>query len=129
MTTSKTIAGLMGPTLVAIAAAMLLNIGSFPALAEHVSRDPGLIFLSGILLFIAGLAIVRVHNIWAGGWPIIVTILGWLAVFSGLARMLFPLRLTAIAAGLGQSIGWIAAGALICLVLGAFLSFKAYSRD
>jgi hypothetical protein len=40
MTTSKTIAGLIGPTLVAIAASMLLNTGSFPALAEQVSRDP-----------------------------------------------------------------------------------------
>ncbi len=64
MTTSKTIAGLIGPTLVAIAASMLLNIGSFPALAEQVSRDPALIFVSGILLFVAGLAIVRVHNRW-----------------------------------------------------------------
>jgi hypothetical protein len=38
MTTSKTIAGLIGPTLVAIAASMLLNIGPFPALAEQVSQ-------------------------------------------------------------------------------------------
>ena len=59
MTTSKMIAGLMGPTLVAIAAAMVLNFGSFPELAEQVARDPGLIFLSGILLFVAGLAISR----------------------------------------------------------------------
>jgi hypothetical protein len=43
MTTSKTIAGVIGPTLVAIAAGMLLNIGSFPELAEQVSRDPALI--------------------------------------------------------------------------------------
>ena len=43
MTTSKTIAGLIGPTLVALAAGMLLNIGSFRALAERVSRDPALI--------------------------------------------------------------------------------------
>ena len=64
MTTSKTIAGLIGPTLVAIAAGMLLNIGSFPELAEQVSRDPALIFVSGILLFVAGLAIVRVHDRW-----------------------------------------------------------------
>ena len=55
MTISKTIAGLIGPTLVAIAAGMLLNIGSFPELAEQVSRDPALIFVSGILLFVAGL--------------------------------------------------------------------------
>jgi protein-S-isoprenylcysteine O-methyltransferase Ste14 len=69
MRTSKTIAGLIGPTLVAVAVAVVLNLGSFPALAEQVSRDPALIFLSGILLFVAGLAIVRAHNIWAGDWP------------------------------------------------------------
>ncbi|SDH07615.1 hypothetical protein SAMN05216338_100564 [Bradyrhizobium sp. Rc2d] len=69
MTTSKTIAGLIGPTLVAIAAGMLLNIGSFPELAEQVSRDPALIFVSGILLFVVGLAIVRAHNRWTKEWP------------------------------------------------------------
>jgi hypothetical protein len=37
MTTSKTIAGLIGPTLVAIAASILLNIGSFPALADRAT--------------------------------------------------------------------------------------------
>ena len=49
----KMIDGLIGPTLVASAASMLLNIGSFPELAEQVSRDPALIFVSGILLFVA----------------------------------------------------------------------------
>jgi hypothetical protein len=76
MKTSKTIAGLIGPTLVAFAAAILLNLRAFHAVAQQVSRDPGLIFMSGILLFVAGLAIVRVHNIWAGGWPLLVTIFG-----------------------------------------------------
>jgi hypothetical protein len=43
MTTSKMLAGLIGPTLVAIAAAIFcLNLGVFPALAEQVSRDPAL---------------------------------------------------------------------------------------
>jgi hypothetical protein len=46
MQISKMIAGLMGPTLVAVAVALLLNVGAFPALAEQVSRDPALIFLS-----------------------------------------------------------------------------------
>src|ERR1700730_5197871 len=112
MTTSKTIAGLIGATLVAIAASMLLNIGSFPELAEQVSRDPALIFVSGIL-FVAGLAIVRVHNRWTNGWPGLVTVLGWLAVFSGLARMLFPTGLAAIAGGFCQNIGAIIAAAIV----------------
>jgi hypothetical protein len=128
MTTSKMIAGLMGPTLVAIAAAMLVNFASFPELAEQISRDPGLIFLSGILLIVAGLAIVRVHNFWVGGWPVLVTILGWLAILSGLVRMLFPMGVAEIAAGVAQRPGGIIAGAVVLLVLGAFLSFKGYSR-
>src|SRR6266851_2229954 len=103
MTTSKMIAGLMGPTLIAIAVAMLLNLDSFPVLVEQVARDPALIFLSGVLLFVAGLAIVRAHNIWSGGWPVLVTVLGWLALVGGMARMFFPIRLAGIAAQMGAS--------------------------
>ena len=57
------------------------------------------------------------------------TVLGWLAVISGLARIIFPTRLAAIAGGLGQSTGPIVAAAINLLVLGGFLSFKAYGRD
>jgi hypothetical protein len=129
MTTSKAIAGLIGPTLVAMTAGMLLNIGSISTLAEQVSRDPALIFVSGILLFVAGLAIVRVHNRWTNGWPMLVTILGWLAVLGGLARMLFPTGLAAIVGGISQITGVIIAAAIVLLGFGAFLSFKAYRPD
>ena len=128
MTNSKMIAGLMGPTLIAIAAGMLFNLGSFLLLSEQISRDTGLIFVSGILSFIAGLAILPTHNIWAG-WPVVVTVFGWLAVLGGLLRMMFPTRVAAIAAKIGGSTGSSIAGAVVLLVLGAFLSFKGYSRD
>jgi hypothetical protein len=129
MTTSKMIAGLIGPTLIAIAVAMLLNLGSFPAMVEQISHDPALIFVSGVLLFVAGLAIVRAHNIWSGGWLVLVTGLGWLAILGGLARMFFPIRLAAMAAQIGQSRGLLAGSAIVLLLLGGFLSFKAYCRD
>ena len=129
MTTSKTISGLVGPTLVAIALSMLLNLGSLPALVEQVSHDPALIFLSGIITFVAGLAIVRAHNLWTAGWPVLVTILGWLAVLGGLARMLFPIQLVALAAGIAQNAGFLIGEAIVLLALGCFLSFKAYGQD
>ena len=129
MTASKKIAGLIGPTLIAMAAAMLLNLSSFPALAEQVSRDPALILVSGILLLVAGLAIVRAHNHWSGGWPVLVTVLGWLAIVGGLARMLFPFQLAGIAGGLGQGTGLVIVTAVVLLVVGGFLSFKAYGGD
>src|SRR3984893_6962864 len=112
MTTSKSIAGLIGPTMVAMAAAMLVNLGALPALMEQVARNPALIFLSGILLFVAGLAIVRAHNLWVVDWSVLVTVFGWLAVLGGLVRVLFPIRLATMVAELGQSTGGITAGAV-----------------
>jgi hypothetical protein len=129
MTTAKSIAGLIGPALAAIALGILLNLASFPALAEQVSREPALIFLSGLLLFVAGLAIVRVHNVWSGGWPVLVTILGWLALIGGLIRILLPTKLAEMAAGFGQNTGLITASAIVLLVAGGFLSFKAYGSE
>lgn len=64
MATTKMIAGLMGQTLLAIGIAMLVNAGHFPEMAKQIGNDQGLIFVSGILLLVAGLAIVRVHNVW-----------------------------------------------------------------
>jgi len=84
MATSKLIAGLIGPTLVAIAAAMLFNLNFVAAFAQQIAHEPALIFLSGILLFVAGVAILRSHNVWTGGWPVVVTALGWLALLGAL---------------------------------------------
>jgi hypothetical protein len=129
MTTSKLIAGLVGPTLVAGAIAVLLNLGTWPALVEQAFRDPALIFVSGFPLFVAGLAIVRAHNRWEGNWPVLVTIVGWLALLGGLSRILFPTRLAPIAVGAVQSSGVLPGVAVVLLVVGVFLSLKGYSRE
>ena len=129
MPNSKTIAGLIGPTLIAMAVALLVNLNSFPApLVESVSRDPLLIFVSGALMFVAGLAIVRVHNRWEADWTVLVTVLGWLALLGGLVRMLFPLQLAEIAPKVSQETGPIAAEAVVLLVVGAFLTYKSHSH-
>jgi len=129
MTTSKSIADLIGPTLVAGAVAVLLNLGTWPALVEQGFRDPALIFVSGFPLFVAGLAIVLAHNRWEGSWPVLVTVAGWLALLGGLSRILFPARLASIAIAAVQSTGVLPAVAIVFLVVGAFLSFKGFSRE
>jgi len=129
MTTSKSIAGLIGPTLVVGAVAVLLNLGIWPTLVEQGFRDPALIFVSGFPLFVAGLAIVRAHNRWERSWPVLVTVVGWLALLGGLSRILFPTQLAPVAVGAVQITGVLPAVATVFLVVGAFLSFKGYSRE
>ncbi len=129
MTISKLIASLIGPTLVAGAIAVLLNLGTWPALVEQGFRDSALIFESGFPILVAGLAIVRAHNRWESNWPVLVTLLGWLALLGGLSRILFPTRLAPIAVGAVQTPGALPAVAILFLMVGAFLAFKGYSRE
>ena len=108
--------------------AMLLNRQMFPEMITQVAQNYAIIFLSGALSLLAGVAIVRVHNVWTGGWPVIITILGWLLIVGGLARMWFPHRASEIAASFGENPTFFLVTGVVLLALGAFLSFKAYGE-
>ena len=69
MAHSRLIAGFIGPVLLALGVAMLINRDLFPAMVGQLADSYALIFLSGILSLLAGIAIVRVHNVWSG-WPV-----------------------------------------------------------
>jgi len=71
---------------------------------------------------------VNSHNRWTSGWPVLVTILGWLIALSGFLRIVFPMQLSNIGVKMIQSSSFEHVMAVILLVLGAFLSYKAYSR-
>ena len=81
---SQRIAGLVGPTLIALSASEALNYRIWDDNLAPVT------YLDGALLFVAGLSIVRVHNRWRGGWPVLMTLAGWSALVLGLGRMFAP---------------------------------------
>jgi hypothetical protein len=129
VTHSKQLAGFIGPLLAAMGVAMLLNRELLPAMIGQLSQNYGLVLLSGALLLLAGIAIVRVHNIWAGGWPVVVTVLGWLAIVGGLVRMWFPQQAVPIAETFGAAPTAMLIAGLVIVATGGFLSFKAYGPD
>jgi hypothetical protein len=129
MANSRWIAGLIGPLLAALGVTALINRDLLPAMAGQIAREPGLIVLSGILLLLAGLAIVRVHNVWSGGWRVLVTALGWLAIASGLVRMWFPGLAAPIVSAIDIGPAALAVAGLVLLALGAFLTYKAYGPE
>lgn len=123
---ARDIAAYVGPTLIALAAGLLLNRKVLPTLADQLAHAYGLIFLSGVVLFVAGLAIVRAHNVWGGGWSLLVTLSGWLALIGGLMRMLYFRQLAQLSGTVAQNPGFILVAALAMLFLGAFLTLKGF---
>lgn len=131
MRTSEILAALIGPTLLATSAMLLLNLDSMPAIVEELARSPMLIVLAGYAAFVPGLAIVYFHNRWAFGWPLFITLIGWLSVIVGLIRMLFPVQLTQVVARAAPSSTLEPAlfvVGILFLIIGGILSVKAYPR-
>jgi hypothetical protein len=127
MTNAELIAGLAGPLLIAVAAALLINRRTVADLVTGTLNGPEFIFFSGIFTLLAGLAIVRTHNIWSAEWTVLITILGWLCVIGGVIRIIWPERVTQLRNSEMQSETAITAWALVALLLGAFLTAKGYA--
>lgn len=70
---------------------MLVNTKSFKAAFIQFSQNKALIIYMGIISLLFGLLIVLTHNIWSG-WPMIITIIGYLSVLKGIARLCFTDR-------------------------------------
>jgi hypothetical protein len=84
----------------------------------------------GYAAFVPGLAIVYFHNRWTGGWPVLITVMGWLSLVVGFLRIVFPTQLAALATTIAPSAtGFFPVIAVIFLLIGGFLSFKAYKRE
>ena len=90
MDTSIFIARLIGPMLVVLSVGLLARPDTIRAAANEFIASRALIFLSGLLTLLGGLVIVNTHNVWQAGWPVVITIFGWLFVIGGAVRILFP---------------------------------------
>jgi hypothetical protein len=123
--TSKMIASLAGPTALALGLSMLVNRDMYPLLAQQVAGSLPFLILSGVVALVAGLAIIRVHNVWTSSWHTVVTILGWLLIFGGISRIVLPRQLSAFAMGLGPDATFMLAPAIIVSAAGAFLTYKS----
>jgi hypothetical protein len=79
MTGSRLVAGLFGLVLIGLA------LSDAAKLHIWTNTPAPVAYLSGAVLFVGGLIIVLVYNRWTSGWPVLFTLLGWLAIVGGLA--------------------------------------------
>lgn len=120
MSDAKRLSGLVGPTLAAMVAA------EFPLVQPdlYARQIPPVVYLSGVLMFVGGLALVRAHNVWKRDWTVLLTLTGWLALVLGLVRMFAASRYQTSAANVATTTYMVIEGLLFAV--GLFLTYKAY---
>jgi uncharacterized membrane protein HdeD (DUF308 family) len=80
---SRQLGGLIGPAI------GVILLSEFPLIQPNLydAQIPPVIYLSGVLMFVAGLAVVRAHNVWEKNWTVLITLTGWFLLLLGLIRM------------------------------------------
>ena len=117
---SKQIGGLLGPALVAMV------VSEFPLVQPHLydAQIPPVVYLSGTLMFVAGLVIVRVHNRWSRDWTVLVTASGWFLFALGLIRMFAASAYQKSAASTDTTVFMVLEAMLLLVAL--VITFKSY---
>jgi hypothetical protein len=114
MTTSRRIARLVGPTLIVLPVSEAINLDIWKTNSAPVT------YLNGLVLFVAGLAIVQAHNRWLRSWPVVITLVGWFVMGLGIFRMFAPRAQQG-----GENVPTYLVIATI-VAIGIFLTIKAY---
>jgi hypothetical protein len=116
MANSKHIAGYVGPMMVALGASEALNFGIWEQIV------PAVVYLNGTLLLLAGLVLIRAHNVWVFRWPVLITVTGWSLLAAGLYRMFMP------AAQQAQAGTLIYVLFAVLVLVGLFMTYQGFGQ-
>ena len=95
-------------------------------LEEFFTSRP-MLLLSGLLALAVGIAMAISHSIWEFNWRGLITLIGYLSIAKGIARVGFPtVPRKAVSFLLKYARGWIWIG--IVLVLGAYLTWAGFTQ-
>ncbi len=87
---TRTLARIVGPTLIAGGLAVLVRRGELPAILESFAQDAAIGFLVGVVGLVAGLCLLAFHSRVSSLAAFTLTLLGWLMVARGLGLLFAP---------------------------------------
>jgi len=91
-------------------------------------HSPPLLLIIGIILLVAGLAIVLGHSIWSGGvLPVVVTLVGWLTLIRGVVLLFLPPEAAVTLFGSIHFEQFFYAYAAVSFIIGAYLTYGGFS--
>lgn len=84
------LAQVIGLYLVIVNLSLLVHAQRFKKISSDFLMHPGFIVVSGCISTLLGLLILVPHHLWVAKWPVIITIIGWIVLLQGLARLFAP---------------------------------------
>ncbi len=127
MCLSVFLAQVIGFYLVITSLATLIRQSYFKKIVHDLLMIPPLIALSGTFCLIFGILIIVPHNLWVAKWPVIITLIGWIALLRGVFRLFFPEKFVKLSKKLMETKGFILISWVIFLI-GIYLIWAGFTQ-
>ncbi len=125
---TRLIARILGPFLVVAGAAAVLRRDDLLGLIESFQADPALTFVTGMLLLLAGLALMAVHQTWRTPAEIALSLTIWLLTLRGAFLLFAPAVLFDLADNVMAQTPLVVASGLAAVGVGVWLTLVGYRR-
>ncbi len=89
MNLSIFIAQIYAVVFIAVGLGLLFEPKYYHKVFDDIMKEPGVLYFGGMAALVVGFLIVTYHNIWQN-WPMLVTMVGWVALIKGIALLVFP---------------------------------------
>ena len=126
MDTSIFLAKLIGPMMLVMGLFVVFNPERIRRVGREFLDSEALIFMSGVITLTVGLAIVVAHNVWEANWRALITLIGWIAVVAGIARLGLPDAMRTLWEAMLEETFMTAVPGALMVVIGGYLSYHGY---
>ena len=120
------IAMILGPMLVVLGLSHLLYANVWVKLFKGWEKDHTTLLPVMFLVFLGGLIVVNMYNVWAWNIWLLVTLMGWVMLLKGGLYFLIPGSLIKDGLKMGKHVGFQYLGGLMMLIIGGCLCYFTY---
>jgi uncharacterized membrane protein YdcZ (DUF606 family) len=123
---TRMFARVVGPYLIAIAAAAALRPSDMKKMLWIYESNPLWAWITGAFILLLGLVTIALHTYWRGPAAVIVSVTGWMVAAKGLMLVAFPSAYFGVANSPITAVGWWQCGAVVYVLVGLYLSYVGW---
>ncbi len=126
MALSLVLAKVFGLLYLVVGLGMLINRAYYRKVMTDFTTNYSLAFYGGAVALVAGLFMVLFHNLWVGGWEVLITILAWIALVKGVLLLLAPKAMMGLAQMFTKNDNLFVLWGVLVVILGLVLGYFGF---
>jgi hypothetical protein len=125
MNISIVLAQVLGIMFAVLGISMFSNKKIMATVVNEMTTNRALLWLGGVGALAMGAILIALNNVWSSGLPLLITVIGWLALLKGLSILFFPNSIVSYYKKMNKGDTFVGGGVFV-LILGLILLYSGF---